>query len=212
MGTGGAVDRAGRRTAQTDEARAICRIFIIALGESILLLGGTMVSADLAAPLFLTALIGFALIVGMWWTYFVHSGEAGEKAFHSAEEQTRLARAGLAYAHGIMVCGAIVVAVAIEVIVAHPTDAIYLSSILIACAGPMIFMAGVIVFRRTLDRRVHWTYAIPFVAMPLIGWAVHAAHANGIVLGLGMLSVVLPVALLNPDRGEAGTPHADPAE
>ena len=172
-----------------------------------------MVGADLTAPLFLTALIGFALIVGMWWTYFVHSGEAGEEAFHHGEEQaqTRLARAGLAYAHGIMVCGAIVVAVAIEVIVAHPMDAIYLSSILIACAGPMIFMAGVILFRRTLGRRVPWTYAIPFVTMPLIGWAVHAAHANGIVLGLGMLAVVLPVALLNPDRGGAETPQADPA-
>ena len=68
----------------------------------------------------------------MWWLYFVHSGEAGEEAFHSAEEQTRLARAGLAYAHGIMVCGAIVVAVAIEIIVAHPTDAVHLPSILIA--------------------------------------------------------------------------------
>lgn len=161
-----------------------------------------MVGADLTGALFLTAMIGFALIVSMWWTYFVHSGEAGEDAFHSADEQARLARAGLAYAHGIMVCGAIVVAVAIEVIVAHPTDAIYLSSILIAVAGPMIFMAGVILFRQTLGRAIPWSYGLPFIAMPLIGWAVHAAHANGIVLGLGMVAVMLPVALLNPDADE----------
>lgn len=81
-------------------------IFIIALGEPILLLGGTMVGADLTGALFLTALIGFGLIVSMWWLYFVHFG--------------------LAYAHGIMVCGAIVVAVAVEVIVAHPVDALHL--------------------------------------------------------------------------------------
>jgi low temperature requirement protein LtrA len=61
-------------------------IFIIALGESVLLLGGTMVGAELTAPLFATAAIGFALIVSMWWLYFVHSGQAGEEAFHSAEE------------------------------------------------------------------------------------------------------------------------------
>ena len=176
-------------------------IFIIALGESILLLGGTMVGADLSGPLFLTAAIGFALIVSMWWLYFVHSGEAGEEAFHSAEDQAKLARAGLAYAHGIMVCGAIVVAVAIEVIVAHPTDAVYLSSILIACAGPIIFMIGNILFRRTLGRHIPLSYGIPFVAMPILGWLIHTTHAPGILLGLGMLLIVLPVAFLNPDRG-----------
>ena len=47
--------------------------------------------------------------------------------------------------------------------------------------------------------------------MPLIGWVAHAAHANGIVLGLGMLLVVLPVALLNPDRGGTDAP-AEAAE
>lgn len=176
-------------------------IFIIALGESILLLGGTMVGADLTAPLFLTALVGFALIVSMWWLYFVHSGEAGEEAFHAAQEQTKLARAGLAYAHGIMICGAIVVAVAIEVIVAHPTDAVHVPSIVIAGAGPLIFLAGNIVFRRCLGLRIPMTYLAPFVALPLVGWAVHAAHASGLILGLGMLVVMLPVALLHPGRG-----------
>lgn len=175
-------------------------IFIITLGESILLLGGEVAGATLSAPLFIAAAIGFALIVSMWWLYFVHSGEAGEEAFHSAEEQAKLARAGLAYAHGIMVCGAIVVAVAIEVIVAHPTDAVYLSSILIASAGPLIFLVGNMLFRRTLGHRIPRSYFAPFVAMPVIGWAVHMAHAPGIVLGLGMLAVMLPVAAVNPNR------------
>lgn len=178
-------------------------IFIIALGESILLLGGTLVGADLSGSLFLTAAIGFALIASMWWLYFVHSGEAGEEAFHSADEQTRLARAGLAYAHGIMVCGAIVVAVAIEIIVAHPTDAVHLPSILIAVAGPLIFLAGNMLFRRTLGRRIPPTYFVPFVVLPLIGWGIHTAHASGILLGLGMLVVMLPVAAVNPDRKAA---------
>jgi len=178
-------------------------IFIIALGESILLLGGTMVKADLTAPLFAVAAIGFALIVSMWWLYFVHSGEAGEEAFHSAEDQTRLGRAGLAYAHGIMVCGAIVVAVAIEIIVAHPTDAVHLPSILIAVAGPLIFLTGNMLFRHTLGRRIPPSYLVPFVALPLLGWVVQATHASGLLLGLGMLLVTLPTALINPDGRHA---------
>lgn len=176
-------------------------VFIIALGESILLLGGTMAGADLSAPLFLTAAIGFLLIVSLWWLYFVHSGAEGEHAFEREAEQTRLARAALAYAHGIMVCGAIVVAVAIEVIIAHPTDPVHLSSIVIAVAGPLIFLAGNALFRRTVAQSTPASYLIPFAVLPLIGWAVHAAHASGIVLGLGMLAVMLPTALLSPGRG-----------
>lgn len=175
-------------------------IFIIALGESILLLGGVIAGADLTGPLFLTAAIGFLLIVSMWWLYFVHSGEAAEEAFHSAEEQARLARAGLAYAHGIMVCGAIVVAVAIETIIAHPSDAVHLPAIVIAVAGPLIFLAGNMLFRRTVRRRIPLSYFAPFIVLPLIGWGVHSVHASGIVLGLGMLVVLLPTALRNPNR------------
>jgi low temperature requirement protein LtrA len=105
-----------------------------------------------------------------------------------------------------MVCGAIVVAVAIEVIVAHPTDAVHLPSILIAIAGPLIFLVGNMLFRRTLGRRIPPSYLAPFMALPLIGWAVHAIHASGLLLGLGMLLVILPVAIINPDRPSGTTP------
>lgn len=90
--------------------------------------------------------------------------------------------------------GAIVMAVTIEIIVAHPTDAIYLFSIVIAVAGPLVFPSDNILFRRTLARRVPLSYFGPFLVLPLIGWAVHAAHAAGILLGLGMLVVLLPIS------------------
>jgi low temperature requirement protein LtrA len=179
-------------------------IFIIALGESILLLGGTMVGADLNGTIVLTAAIGFALIIALWWLYFVHSGEDGEAAFHIEAEQAKLARAGLAYAHGIMVCGAIVVAVAIEAILAHPTDPLHLPAIIIAVAGPLIYMFGNALFRRTIAREIPLTYLIPFVALPIIGYLVHGAHASGLLLGIGMAVVMLATALLQP-RGRAAS-------
>lgn len=176
-------------------------IFIIALGESILLLGGTMVGADLGGPLFLTAAIGFGLIVSMWWLYFVHSGEDSEHAFETEAQQTKLARSGLAYAHGIMICGAIVVAVAIEEIIAHPTDAAHLPSIVIAVVGPLLFLTGNAMFRSRIVGRVPMTYLIPFVVLPVLGLGVHLTHASGIILGLCMLVVLLGTALLRPKDG-----------
>jgi low temperature requirement protein LtrA len=178
-------------------------IFIIALGESILLLGGTMVRADLDGVIVLTGAIGFLLIISLWWLYFVHSGEDGEEAFEHEAEQTKLARAGLAYAHGIMVCGAIVVAVAFEAIIAHPLEAVHLPSIIIAVAGPLIFLAGSILFRRTISRAIPTTYVLPFIALPIIGFMVNAAHASGLLLGFGVMITMLLTALLQP-RNRAG--------
>lgn len=102
-----------------------------------------------------------------------------------------------------MVGGAIVVAVAIEEIIAHPTDPAHVPAIVIAVAGPLIFLIGNMLFRRTLRRHIPLSYLVPFIALPLIGWALHAAHASGIVLGLGMLAVLLPTALINPSRKAA---------
>ena len=70
------------------------QVFIIALGESILLLGGTLVGANLLGTTLLAALLGFAIIVTLWWLYFVHTTETGEHAFESDGDHTRMARSG----------------------------------------------------------------------------------------------------------------------
>lgn len=178
-------------------------VFIIALGESILLLGGTMVGADLSGPLFVTAAIGFLLIVTLWWLYFGHIGAAGEHAFEQASEQTKLARAGLAYAHGIMVCGAIVVAVGIEEMIAHPVDPAHLPAIIITTVGPLIFLVGNALFHLTVARRIPAIFLLPLLALPAVGYAVHAAHAPSLVLGLGVLTTMLVTALWPAIRGQS---------
>lgn len=94
-------------------------VFIIALGESILLLGGLLVNNPLHLDTVMAAAIGFALIVTVWWIRFVDLSEPAEHTFKHETVHTRLARAGLAHAHGVAVCGVIVMAVAIELIVAQ---------------------------------------------------------------------------------------------
>lgn len=182
-------------------------MFIIALGESMLLLGATMVGAELTGPLFLTAGIGFLLIVSLWWLYFIHGGAESEQAFEAEAEQSKLALAGLAYAHGIMVCGAIVVAVGIEEIMAHPSDAELLPSIVIAVIGPLIFLIGNIIFRATVARSVPWIYVLPFIALPLVGYGVYRTEASGIALGLGVLLVMLITALFPHARRSSVRPE-----
>lgn len=170
------------------------QVFIIALGESILLLGAMLVSQPLGVPVVLAAATGFLIIVAFWWLYFIHTTETGEHAFVRASDHTRMARAGLAYAHGIMVCGAIVVAVMIEQIVAHPAEAAHLPTVLAAGAGPVLFLAGSALFHRTMAKRVPLPYLLAAAAIAAWCAAAVSLHLSGLSLGLGVLLVLLALA------------------
>lgn len=172
-------------------------IFIIALGESILLLGGTLIETPLALPYLMAAGIGFLIIVSMWWLYFVRTTEEGEEAFKHTEDQTRMARASLAYSHGIMVGGAIVVAVAIEQIIAHPGEAVHLPTVLTAVAGPAIYLGGSALFGGAVSGRVPRSHVVALAGLVLVGLTVYLTHAPGIVLGAAVLGVMLALIAAN---------------
>lgn len=179
------------------------QVFIIALGESILLLGGLLVNQPLQADVIAAATIGFLLIITLWWIYFVYLAEAGEHSFEHATDHTRLARAGLAYAHGVMVCGAIVVAVAIELIVAHPHDAIHAPTALIAFAGPTVFLVGSAMFHRTMASKLPLGYLIAVLALAVWSWLALTLHLNGLWLGTGVLAVMMVLAAFAHRKGRA---------
>jgi len=171
-------------------------IFIIALGESILLLGGYLASHTIHADTALAAAIGFLLIVTLWWVYFVDLAEPGEHRFAQAREHTSLARAGLAYAHGVAVCGAIVTAVAIEMIVAHPHDPVHGETALIAFAGPSLFLLGCTIFHRVTAERLRGLYLIAVAALAVWGGTALSLHLSGLVLGAGVLAIMVAMAAL----------------
>lgn len=170
------------------------QVFIIALGESILLLGGLLTERELTPDVITASAIGFLMIVSLWWLYFVHATETGESRFSSASGHTRLARSGLAYAHGIMVCGAITMAVGIEEIVAHPSTAIHLPAIVIATAGPILFLAGGMLFFQVMAQSIPWIYGIAAVLLVALGFLASMLHLNGLTIGAGILLVLLMVA------------------
>lgn len=169
-------------------------IFIIALGESILLLGGYLVSHEIHTDTALAAAVGFLLIVTLWWIYFVDLSEPGEHRFKHETDHTSLARAGLAYAHGIAVCGAIVSAVAIEMIVAHPHDPIHTETALIAFSGPALFLFGCTIFHRVTAERLRGLYLIAVAALAAWCGTALGLHLSGLWLGAGVLVVMMLMA------------------
>ncbi|MGB7998432.1 MAG: low temperature requirement protein A [Photobacterium halotolerans] len=170
------------------------QVFIIALGESILLLGGLLAGHALHAETLAAAAIGFSIIVSLWWIYFVHLTEKGEHKFLQTENHTRLARASLAYAHGMMVGGAIVTAVAIELMVAHPLSAIHAPAAITAAAGPSVFLLGSAVFNQTMAQKFPVAYLLAVIVLALWSGLAYSAHWQGLWLGLGDLVILILLA------------------
>lgn len=167
------------------------QVFIIALGESILLLGGTLVGTTISFTVGLAAAFGFGSIVLLWWLYFVRTTSAGEEVFEQEGDHTELARSGLAYSHGVMVCGAIIVAVAIEQIIAHPNSAVHLPVVIVTTLGPIIYLLGSVLFYRSLTGQVPLRYLLAIATLAVWGVVAALLHVSGLVLGVGVFAILL---------------------
>ncbi|GAA1488127.1 low temperature requirement protein A [Brachybacterium sacelli] len=119
-------------------------VFIIALGESILLMGGSIVDhGHLTGALTLSLVVGFASLFVLWWNYFALAGPETV----GGDSSTGALRSAYAYAHALMVLGAILVAVSIELRLTH--DHLTPATILVTTAGPLVYLAGNLFFLRS---------------------------------------------------------------
>lgn len=125
-------------------------VFIIALGETVLITGGLLSDVELTAGVITASIVGFGLLFCLWWNYFNPHVEPAANGSVSTEA----GRSAYAYAHAAMVGGAIVVAVAIEKITAHPGGHVDIKTVLVAFGGPAIYLAGNIWFLRSQAGRI----------------------------------------------------------
>lgn len=97
---------------------------IIALGESLIVAGAAIASAELAPGL--VAAVGASIVVAclLWWTYFGWLSEALEHHFAAADPRRLgpLARDAFSFAHFPLIGGVVGFAVAVEETVVHPDD------------------------------------------------------------------------------------------
>lgn len=97
---------------------------IIALGESLIVAGTAVAAEERTASLTGIAILAVVVACLLWWTYFGWLKDALE---HGASRASRsqmgpLARDAFSLAHFPLVCGIVGYAVAIEEMVAHPSD------------------------------------------------------------------------------------------
>jgi low temperature requirement protein LtrA len=168
-------------------------VLLIALGESILAIGFTFSNEPWSTAAVSAFVLGFTGTVALWWLYFSRQAEAGATAITESDEAARLGRAGYAYAHAIMVAGVIVVAVAIEQTVAHPTGSTSAAAACVILGGPALFLAGNAVFKFALTGHVPHSRFLAIAALALL--APLALVVPPLALSAAATLVVAAVAL-----------------
>lgn len=173
-------------------------IVIIAIGESIVAIGVGVGGLPLTGAVVLAAVLGLAVSVALWWTYFDVVALVAERVLTSKEGQERnsLARDSYSYLHLPMVAAIIFMAVGMKKVVSYvaDTEGHDLSDPLtgiplgLLYGGASVYLLAHIAFRlrnvRTLNK-ARLVVAVGLVPLSLLATRLPA------LASLGLLAVVL---------------------
>ena len=128
-------------------------LVIVALGESILVIGATAVGTEVTAGTVTAFVLAFLTSVTLWWLYFANSAEAGAMALARADDPGRFALTYDHY-HLIMIAGIIATAVGDELVISHPGEAATWAEAAALVGGPMLYLIGNNLLNRSLSGRM----------------------------------------------------------
>ena len=174
-----------------------CALFVlIALGETIVVIGATVADADwdgTTASGLATTFVGSA---ALWWTYFDTAATNTRDAFVSSGDRGAAARLAYTYLHPVLIAGIVVTAVGYDLVLAHPHEPAGPRTLACIVGGPALFLAGNAAFRRAVHPRIP--------ASHVAGLAMLAATATA-GLHLDLRSVGLATAAILAGIATAGS-------
>ncbi|WLS46774.1 low temperature requirement protein A [Micromonospora profundi] len=139
------------------------QIMIIALGELVLVAGLTYggTRLDLAETAAFLLVFATAVLIGL-----LYVTPAGLR-LAPAIERAASSRLGVltGYLHLVMVAGIVLTAVGAELSIARPTVVDDTRAVMVVLGGPMLFLAGRIVFSLAIHRRLSWPRVVGLLAL-----------------------------------------------
>jgi low temperature requirement protein LtrA len=175
---------------------------IIALGESIVLIGGTTSQLPLATQRDLAFALAFLVTAALWWLYFDAVAALAEQRLERASERTRVARDGFTYLHGAIVAGVVATAVGQEIVIAHPGETLARAEVVAVVAGPALYLLALTTFKARMAgllARERLAGAVVCVAIAPLG-----AVAPAVVLQALLAAVLVAVVVLERANRPAG--------
>jgi low temperature requirement protein LtrA len=183
-----------------------CALFIIiALGESIVVIGATFAELTWTTENVLAFVSAFVGSLAMWWIYFHVGAEAGSEQLSKSSEPGRLARLAYTYLHLPIVAGIIVSAVADELVLKHPGGHSDLKTVTSAIGGPLLFLFGAVLFKLSFRGFLQLSHGGGIIALGVLAW-----FASG--LSPLMLSILTTAILIMVAVWESISLKSDPRE
>lgn len=177
-----------------------CQAFIlIALGESIVIIGATLSKAHVTPAEVAAFVVAFAGSAALWWLYFDRSAAASAQVIAASDDPGRLGRTAYHLIHPVMVAGIIVTAAGDEKLLSHPSTTAASSAAMIL-GGPALFLAGHAAFKFVVWRVIPWTRLTGIVVLGLLALAA-SVFAE---IALAACAAVVVAAVAAADR----RPHA----
>lgn len=140
---------------------------IIALGESVVVTGGTASEAGLGGAVVLALVVAFVGSAALWWLYFDRVAGHAQRRMEE-DDASELARDAYTYLHIPIVAGIIVSAVGDELVIAHPHESLATAEALTVVGGPLLYLAGHLLFRRRMTGTHSRTRPPAMVALALL--------------------------------------------
>jgi low temperature requirement protein LtrA len=171
-----------------------CALFIIiALGESIVVIGATFAELAWTGEYVLAFVSGLVGSIAMWWIYFHIGAEAGSEQLSRSSEPGRLARLAYTYLHMPIVAGIIVTAVADELVLKHPGGHSDLKTVVSGIGGPLLFLVGTMLFKHSFRGFLQLSHGIGIIALCALAW--FASELSPLVLSLLTTAILIMVAM-----------------
>ena len=185
-----------------------CQAFIlIALGESIVIIGTTLAQVPSPTPSLVTGfVVAFITSVTLWWLYFDSSAEAAAEKIARSDDPGRLGRSAYHLIHPVMVAGIIVTAAADEKVLSDLDAAASTTSAWMILGGPALFLLGHAAFKYVVWGYLSWPRLAGIAALALLALAAGAIPA----LALAACAAGVVAAVAATDRLPWPPRPADP--
>src|ERR671921_1979179 len=161
---------------------------ILALGESIVLIGATTSESDLTPATIVAFIMAFLASAAIWWLYFTSVARVGEHYLAVSKNRTKLARDGYTFLHVVFPAGIIMAAVGDELVIAHPTEILPPQEVTAVAGGPAIYLVALTLFGYRLTGALSKRKLFGTLACVVVGFV--GLFSPALVLA-GLLIVVL---------------------
>jgi len=170
---------------------------MIALGETVVVIGESFGSRLLDTGSVAAFATGFVTCVALWWMYFGLTAGKGIRAISQDALPGRLARTAYTYLHILLVAGIILTAVGIEQVLTHADLAAEPGLRLTVLGGPLLYLIGNWLFIRTVSGHIAWVHAAAIAGLAALILA-PLPPVTGLGLGAIAAGVLVGVAVLEP--------------